>query len=125
MHSGVAMTCGRVSAVHGKSAMANPDERPRTYGAGRVCTADGCDTVLSSYNPSSVCCLHAQGWTVSRRSIERHVAGRPELVGTCQNPRCGQVFVTANRAKKYCCDRCRMQAFQRRAMAGRGRTVAA
>jgi hypothetical protein len=125
MHGGAVTTYGRISAVHGKSAMANPDERPRTYGAGRVCTADGCDTVLSSYNPSSVCCLHNQGWTVHRRSIERHAAGRPELVGTCRNPQCGQPFVTTNPAKKYCCDRCRMQAFQRRAMAGRGRTVAA
>ena len=125
MHGGAVTTYGRISAVHGKSAMANPDDRPRTYGAGRVCAADGCDTVLSSYNPSSVCCLHSQGWTLHRRSVERHAAGRPELVGTCQNPHCGQPFVTTNPAKKYCCDRCRMQAFQRRAMAGRRRTVAA
>ena len=115
----------RISAVHGKSAMASPDERPRTYGGGRICTAEGCDTVLSSYNPSSVCCLHSQGWTVRRRSIERRVVGRPELVGTCLNPQCGAEFVTTNPAKKYCCDRCRMQAFQRRAMAARGNAVAA
>jgi len=119
------ITYGRISAVHGKSAMANADERPRTYGGGRICTADGCETVLSSYNPSSVCCLHSQGWTTRRRSIERRVAGRPELVGTCLNPQCGAAFVTTNPAKKYCCDRCRMQAFQRRAMDARGRTVAA
>ena len=125
MHGGAVTTYGRISAVHGKSAMANPDDRPRTYGAGRVCAADGCDTVLSSYNPSSVCCLHSQGWTLHRGSVERHAAGRPELIGACQNPHCGQPFVTTNPAKKYCCDRCRMQAFQRRAMAGRRRTVAA
>lgn len=125
MHGGAVTSYGRVSAVHGKSAMANPDERPRTYGAGRVCTADGCDTVLSSYNPSTVCCLHSQGWTIHRRSVERHAPGRPKLVGTCQNSRCSQPFVTTNPAKKYCCDRCRMQAFQRRAMTARGPIVAA
>jgi hypothetical protein len=30
----------------------------RTYRAGRVCSASGCTTVLSVYNPNRYCALH-------------------------------------------------------------------
>ncbi len=30
----------------------------RSYRPGRVCQAEGCTTVLSIYNPSSLCSLH-------------------------------------------------------------------
>jgi hypothetical protein len=122
---GVAVTSGRAPSAHGKKALASADERPRTYGAGRVCATDGCGTVLSSYNPSAVCCLHSQGWTVRRGPAERRVHERPELVGTCHNAQCGAEFVTTNPAKKYCSDRCRMQAFQHRATAQRSGAMAA
>jgi hypothetical protein len=122
---GSAVTIGGATVVHGKKAQASADERPRTYGAGRVCATEGCGTVLSSYNPSAVCCLHSQGWTVKRSSVERRVRERPELVETCQNAQCGTEFVTTNPAKKYCSDRCRMQAFQARVAADRKGSVAA
>ena len=32
--------------------------RSRSYGRGRVCTAAGCSTVLSLYNPSVLCSIH-------------------------------------------------------------------
>jgi hypothetical protein len=122
---GSAVTFGGATVVHGKKAQASADQRPRTYGAGRVCATEGCGTVLSSYNPSAVCCLHSQGWTVKRSSVERRVRERPELVESCQNAQCGTEFVTTNPAKKYCSDRCRMQAFQARVAAERGGSVAA
>lgn len=31
---------------------------PRTYRAGRVCEADGCETLLSRYNRSDLCWQH-------------------------------------------------------------------
>jgi hypothetical protein len=31
---------------------------PRRVGRGRRCTEPGCDTVLSTYNPSQTCYLH-------------------------------------------------------------------
>ena len=92
--------------------MARPDERPRTYGSGRVYAERGCDTVLSRYNPSPICSLHSHGWSVRPRPVARHIRTGPELIGTCPNPLCGAEFVTTNPAKRYCCDRCRMQAFQ-------------
>jgi hypothetical protein len=122
---GPAVAIGGASIVHGKKALASADERPRTYGAGRVCATEGCSTVLSSYNPSTVCCLHSQGWTVRRSSVERRVHERPEIVGTCQNAQCATEFVTTNPAKKYCSDRCRMQAFQARVAAERRSSLAA
>ena len=111
--------------MHGKKAMAKPEERPTTYGCGRACSAEGCETVLSNYNPSSLCCLHNQGWAMRRRSARHHRDDRPVLVGNCQNPGCGTEFVTTNPAKKYCSDRCRMQAFQRRAVAERSQAATA
>ena len=33
----------------------------RRFEKGRRCTAEGCDTVLSRYNPSPTCATHA-GW---------------------------------------------------------------
>jgi hypothetical protein len=113
----------KVDTVHGRRAMASQDERPRTYGTGRVRAVEGCSTVLSSYNPSALCCLHNRDWTVRPRPVERHTEGLTELIGTCQNPLCGAEFVTTNPAKKYCDSRCRMQAFQRRLTAERGRAA--
>lgn len=31
---------------------------PETYGKGRICAEDDCDTVLSRYNPDDVCGTH-------------------------------------------------------------------
>ncbi len=32
----------------------------KTYGGGRVCAADGCETVLSTYNRNTHCWTHFQ-----------------------------------------------------------------
>lgn len=124
MHRGAVIAHGKAEPVHGKKAMAKPDERPRTYGAGRVCSAEGCQTILSSYNPSAVCCLHSHSWAVSPNSSRHHREDRRVLVVNCQNPECRAEFATSNPAKKYCNDRCRMQAFQRRTTAERSRAAA-
>ena len=34
----------------------------RTYGRGRSCEVDDCDTRLSLYNPGPVCALHRLGY---------------------------------------------------------------
>ena len=122
---GAAMAYSRAPAVHGKKAMAAADQRPRSYGAGRVCATQDCNTVLSSYNPSAVCCLHSQGWTAQSSSAKRQRPDdeRPERSQTCQNPLCGGEFVTTNPTRKYCSDRCRMQTFQRRVAAERSATA--
>lgn len=34
----------------------------RTYGRGRTCAVENCDTRLSVYNPKPVCALHTLGY---------------------------------------------------------------
>ena len=98
------------------------ERRPRSFAPGRQCAVEGCNTLLSRYNPSDVCCLH-HGWAREYPPSRSH-KGREELTCSCQNPRCAREFVTTNPAKKYCCDRCRMQAFQGRVTAERSRGAA-
>ena len=80
---------------------------------------EGCGTRLSAYNPSSVCTLHAGAW----HEEYHHAAGAPshreEISRRCALDLCGRDFVTTNPAKKYCCDACRMKAFQARMLAAR------
>ncbi len=45
------------------------DPEVRSFGEARVCTADGCETQLSRYNPDIFCSVH-RGWdrqVVTRR----------------------------------------------------------
>ena len=87
-------------------------EPVRSYGAGRVCAAAGCTTRLSRYNPSDVCSLHVR----SASAVTEHRLRRdaPVLTRRCAYRPCGHEFTTANTARKYCSDRCRMRAFQER-----------
>jgi hypothetical protein len=87
---------------------------PSTFGTGRVCVASGCTTILSTYNPSQVCCLHSEGWTVNPPSRVRQRRERETVTRHCAADDCGHEFVTANLSRKYCSDRCRMRAFQTR-----------
>jgi endogenous inhibitor of DNA gyrase (YacG/DUF329 family) len=81
--------------------------RVRSYATGRTCGHGECDTILSVYNPAKYCAVHA-GLAIGRkRSMPRPVT---EVV--CA--RCGVTFETANPARKFCSDRCRMAAFARR-----------
>ena len=98
---------------------ANGDTGPRTYGAGRRCAADGCGTILSSYNPSCLCALHAGGWAERPAREPRHYCARPEQTRRCANMLCSIEFTTANPSRVYCSDRCRMNAFQLRLAQGR------
>lgn len=41
-------------------------ERLENFGQERTCIADECGTVLSRYNPSSTCAVHA-GWKDTRQ----------------------------------------------------------
>ena len=43
-------------------------ERIPAFGAGRVCGAPDCDTVLSTYNPAPYCSVHDAAGTSRRRS---------------------------------------------------------
>jgi hypothetical protein len=82
--------------------------RVRSYQSGRVCAHCECGTILSIYNPSKYCTVHA-GLAAGGR---RRGAPRPIREVTCEQ--CGTVFETGNQARKYCSDRCRMAAFARR-----------
>ena len=105
-------TAGR--SINALASRAEREQAPPTYGSGRVCAASGCGTVLSSYNPSPVCCLHKGGWAEEERVFSHCASPRPELVMICANDRCGIEFITTNPARKFCSDRCRMAAFQAR-----------
>ena len=82
--------------------------RVRIYQHGRTCEHPDCTTVLSVYNPSTYCNAHA---ALSARMQRRGLAN-PTRDVACEH--CGEVFQTANRARRYCSDRCRMAAFARR-----------
>jgi predicted nucleic acid-binding Zn ribbon protein len=82
--------------------------RVRSYQSGRVCAHAECGTILSIYNPSKYCTVHA-GLGISGR---RRGAPRPIREVACEQ--CGTVFETGNQARKFCSDRCRMAAFARR-----------
>lgn len=82
-------------------------KRVRSYQGGRVCAHAACGTILSIYNPSKYCTVHAAlGANGRRRGL------RPIREVACEH--CGTVFATGNEARKYCSDRCRMAAFARR-----------
>jgi hypothetical protein len=93
--------------------------KTRTYGIGRICAMEGCGTRLSAYNPSSVCALHGGAWQDDFHHGARRSSRREEITRLCALEPCGREFLTANLAKKYCSDACRMKAFQARVMAAR------
>lgn len=80
---------------------------------------EGCGTVLSAYNPSRTCALHDGVWRDEARRSSRRSAPREEVTRRCSFDGCGREFTSANPAKRYCCDACRMKAFQARVMAAR------
>lgn len=87
---------------------ASHTNRVRSYQRGRICAHVECDTILSIYNPSKYCTVHA-GLAASGR---RRGMPRPIREVACEQ--CGTVFETSNQARKFCSDRCRMAAFARR-----------
>ncbi len=99
--------------------MADVMLKTKTYGVGRICRVDGCGTRLSAYNPSSVCALHGGAWQEEYHRSARRASRREEIMRRCAFEPCGREFVTTNPAKKYCCDACRMKAFQARVMTAR------
>ncbi len=56
------------------------DPEVRSFGEARVCSADGCETQLSRYNPDSFCSVH-RGW--DRQVITRR--RRTSVNGAEQN----------------------------------------
>ena len=109
------------SALRGRSLFRTSDDmlKTRTYGLGRICDVEGCGTRLSAYNPSSVCALHDGAWQDDAHRFARQTDRRDELSRRCAFASCGHEFTTTNPAKKYCCDACRMRAFQARVIAAR------
>jgi endogenous inhibitor of DNA gyrase (YacG/DUF329 family) len=83
-------------------------ERVAVRKRGRVCAHDGCDTILSIYNPGNYCSAHA-GEARNRRHRE---SPQPLRLVACDN--CGGEFQTKNVHRRFCSDRCRMAAFARR-----------
>jgi hypothetical protein len=82
--------------------------RVRSYQSGRICFHPECGTILSIYNPSKYCSMHAALAANGRRR------GTPRPIREVACEQCGTVFETGNQARKFCSDRCRMAAFARR-----------
>jgi endogenous inhibitor of DNA gyrase (YacG/DUF329 family) len=80
----------------------------RSYQSGRICAHFECGTILSIYNPSKYCTVHAKLAASGRRR------GTPRPIREVACEQCGTVFETGNQARKFCSDRCRMAAFARR-----------
>jgi hypothetical protein len=83
--------------------------RVRSHESGRVCAQSGCHTVLSIYNSTDYCALHALSAARDRRHPTQALAVREV---TCAH--CGMAFETPNPTRRFCSDRCRMAAFARR-----------
>lgn len=79
-----------------------------TQERGRICASLDCDTVLSIYNPSEHCTMHAREAPNTRSRVRE----RTVREATCDH--CGAVFATTIRVQRYCSDRCRLAAFARR-----------
>ncbi len=109
------------TALRGRRLLSASDAmlKTRTYGTGRICAVEGCGTRLSAYNPSSVCALHSGAWQEEAARLDRTNSRREEFTRRCAFDGCGREFTTVNPAKKYCCDACRMRAFQARVVAAR------
>ena len=105
--------------ARGLHSVADDMLKTRTYGVGRICVMDGCGTLLSAYNPSSVCALHGAAWQDDFHRGGRRSSRREETTRRCAFEPCGREFMTTNPAKRYCTDSCRMRAFQARVMAAR------
>ncbi len=90
----------------------------KTFGNGRVCSADGCDTLLSSYNPTDLCAVHERLVIRIEDAPSRRLLG-PLRTVECAFSECTNTFTTRNPRRKYCSDSCRMKAFQRRERAER------
>jgi len=86
-------------------------ESVTVYERGRVCARSGCSTRLSVYNPSDYCAAHAALATPRPRIHQSH---GPLSERRCASETCNEVFVSGNPKRLYCCQRCRMAAFQRR-----------
>ena len=80
----------------------------RSHEGGRVCAHADCGTVLSIYNATEYCALHAHA------APDRRQRSQELLVREVVCAHCGTAFETTNRSRTYCSDRCRMAAFARR-----------
>ena len=88
----------------------DPRAKPATYGGGRVCAEDDCETRLSVYNASAYCALHDH----SRTEMMRAAGPKPAFERRCAAEKCGVLFLATNRKRVYCSDRCRAAVFEQR-----------
>lgn len=75
---------------------------------GRICAHDGCDTILSIYNPAKYCSAHVTA------ALDRPRRGSLQRERRTACEHCGEEFETRHLHRRYCSDRCRMAAFARR-----------
>ncbi len=97
--------------LRGSARLYSAEQHAPTYGQGRICACKGCNTALSTYNPTSYCALHQSHCELAPRP-PRSTALAVERI--CAFAGCGARFVTYNQARKYCSDVCRTKAFQER-----------
>jgi len=81
------------------------------YERGRVCARPGCSTRLSVYNASAYCAAHAEFAAPRAKTHQSHGSLSERR---CASETCDAIFVSGNPKRLYCCQRCRMAAFQRR-----------
>jgi len=93
---------------------ASPDgEKTQSFGTGRVCSVEGCETRLSTYNPSNICSLHNHGWRLAMPSPNRFRSNREPVSHVCAYSGCTNTFLSNDTRKKYCSDTCRFNAFNK------------
>ena len=80
----------------------------RSHEGGRVCAQPDCETILSIYNATRFCAVHARSAACGRHRALEHAVREV----SCAH--CGAEFETRNQTRRFCSDRCRMAAFARR-----------
>jgi DNA-binding MarR family transcriptional regulator len=83
----------------------------KTYKRGRICEIEGCDTVLSFYNPTSICALHSTREAPTVKKERKKPKERQLLPRICIYEPCSKEFLAYNGNKKYCSDLCRARAY--------------
>jgi hypothetical protein len=101
----VAVMSTRITGFMERGVPVSRGQQIQNWAKDRVCVAEDCTTVLSVYNPSKYCSVHAP----SQESRGRRRPERPIREVACEH--CGDLFQTTNPVRRYCSDRCRMAAF--------------
>lgn len=78
----------------------------------KVCAREGCYNVFDDDHGRKYCSANCRSKAYYQRQIVRLVKPTAAYKGNCRN--CGRFFVTLNRYRVYCSDKCKQQHYRER-----------